>query len=563
MTTTIRLSDRRLKVALFAVTLAVYLAVGYWLQVRNGFILGDALSRVSAAQGALFSRDPHLAAIGFIFTPLTAMLQIPAVLLSPMWPEMTARAFSGTIVSAVFMAGGAVQILGMGTDRGLPRGYVLAITALFALNPMIVFYGANGMSEAPFIFFMSWAVRRLIMWMLDDDVHHLIAAGGIAMGLAYLTRYDAVACVAAAGLLVGTTTYLRAPPGPRLRRALLDALLVSGPGFAAFVGWAGASWLITGEAFAQFTSQYGNAAILAQSGQAEGTFGAGLAFALVCITLLAPTLVPLVLWCVVQRYRGSNWSVLLVPLCIYGAALAFQTASYATGSTFPFLRFYIVAIPLSACLAMLAVPDGVFAPATRRGRYAPTQPDSTSASPRRRSLVYFAVAVLFGAAIPAAAWGMGQPKYAPQEYALGAVLAPDPENVSARKATEHGIAASFGTEREIANYLERLNLPESSVITDTVFGFAVTAASEQPRTFVVPSDPDFVTLLNDPENNGVEYLLAVPPTGRGISDALNVRYPTLYETGADIATLELEIPNDGDSQPTWRLYRVNEPLTPG
>ena len=28
---------------------------------------------------------------------------------------------------------------------------------------------------------------------------------------------------------------------------------------------------------------------------------------------------------------------------------------------------------------------------------------------------------------------------------------------------------------------------------------------------------------------------------------------------ADIATLELEIPNDGDSQPNWRLYRVNQP----
>ena len=48
-----------------------------------------------------------------------------------------------------------------------------------------------------------------------------------------------------------------------------------------------------------------------------------------------------------------------------------------------------------------------------------------------------------------------------------------------------------------------------------------------------------------------------------MSDALNQRYPTLYETGADVATLELEIPNDGDSQPDWRLYRVNEavPLT--
>ncbi len=51
------------------------------------------------------------------------------------------------------------------------------------------------MSEAPFIFFMTWAVRRLIKWMVDDDVHHLVTAGGVAMGLAYLTRYDAVAAV--------------------------------------------------------------------------------------------------------------------------------------------------------------------------------------------------------------------------------------------------------------------------------------------------------------------------------------------------------------------------------
>ncbi|MGZ6780931.1 MAG: ABC transporter, partial [Mycobacterium sp.] len=66
-----------------------------------------------------------------------------------------------------------------------------------------------------------------------------------------------------------------------------------------------------------------------------------------------------------------------------------------------------------------------------------------------------------------------------------------------------------------------------------------------------------------PPHTGVKYLLAVPPKGRGVSDALNVRYPTLFDTGADIASLALEIPNDGDSQPTWRLYRVDEPVGGG
>ncbi|MDF2826391.1 MAG: transporter [Mycobacterium sp.] len=558
-------TNRRLKVAFFFCAFAVYLIVGYYLQVRQGFIIGDSLSRVAAAQSVLFSRDPHLAAIGFIFTPLTALLQIPAIGLSPLWPEIAERAFSGTIMSAFFMAAAAVQIFSMGVDRGLPRGYSMTITVLFALNPMIIFYGSNGMSEAPFVFFMTWAVRRLIMWMINDDVHHLVVAGGIAMGLAYLTRYDAVACVAAAGFLVGATTYLRARSTPRVRRALLDLLMVSLPGFAAFLGWAMVSWLITGEAFAQFTSQYGNAAILAQSGQPKTEFLTGLSFAAVCITLLAPTLLPLAAWTVARRWGRPNWPVVLVPLAIYGAALAFQTYSYASGSTFGFLRFYIIAIPLATCLALLAVPDGVVLPTTRPGKFAPpapVDPRATFRGPHSR-LVHVAVALVFAVSVPMTAWGMGKPHYAPQEFALGAVLAPQPDSLTEQKAREHRIANTFATERELAHYLDGLGLPDGSVITDTVYGFAVLAAADNPRLYVIPSDPDFTTKLNDPVDSDLVYLLSVPPTGRGASDALNLRYPTLYDTGADIATLELEIPNSGDGQPDWRLYRVNNAVGGG
>lgn len=551
-------SDRRLKITIYFAFLVLYLAVGYWLQVRHSFIMGDTLSRVVATQSVLFSRDPHLAALGFIFTPVSAMVQIPGVLLSQLWPDMAVRAFAGTIMSSAFMAGAVMQILSMGTDRGLPRAYSITIALLFGLNPMIVFYASNGMSEAPFIFFMSWAVRRLIMWMVDDDVHHLITAGGIAMGLAYLTRYDALASVGSAGLLVGITTYLRARPAPRLRRAILDMLVVSGPGVLAFFGWAAAGWLITGEAFAQFTSQYGNSAILEQSGQTAPNFADGVEFAMVCMMLLAPAMLPLALWVTMQRWGRPNWQVLVVPLTMFGAVLAFQTYSYATGSTFPFLRFFIVAIPMTACLAMLAVPDGVFRDPTRRGRYAP--PAVTESPHRGSPASYVAVAVTVALGIPLTLFGMAQPTYAPQEYGLGAVLNPDPYNVTERKAIEHQIARTFGTERKIAQYLGNLNLPDSSVITDTVYGFGILAASSRPRVFVIPSDPDFTELLNDPPANGIRYLLAVPATGRGTSDALNVRYPTLYDTGAEVATLELEIPNDGDGQPDWRLYRVNEPV---
>jgi hypothetical protein len=555
------ISDRRLKALAYALAGAAYLSIGYWLQVRNGFILGDALSRDLAAQSVILSRDPHLAAIGFIFTPLTAMIEVPIMALDPVFPELASRAFAGTVMSALFMAGAVVQILSIGTDRGLPRWYSVIIATLFAINPMIVFYGSNGMSESPFIFFTTWAVRRLILWMADDDVHHLIAAGGIAMGLAYLTRYDAVACIAAAGILVAVTTYRRAQTHPRVRRALLDMIVVSAPGLISFLGWAVASWLITGEAFAQFTSRYGNSAILEQSGAVTVGFGNGLLFAATCIVLLAPVLLPLIIRAGVIRWRRPNLALMVPPLAIFGAALAFQVLSYALGSTFPFLRFYIIAIPLTATIALLAVPDGVLVAPVRRGRHAPEPTAVPAPSASIRRVGYAGVAMTFALCVPITAWGMSLPGYAPQEYALGAVINPAPDSVNPRKATEHRIARTFSTERQIARYLDDLNLPEGAVITDTVYGFAIIAASRHPKTFVIPSDPDFVRLLNDPSAAGIEYLLVVPPTGRGVSDAINRRYPTLYNTGADIATLELEMPNDGEGQPNWRLYRVNEPTS--
>jgi 4-amino-4-deoxy-L-arabinose transferase-like glycosyltransferase len=551
------LSDRRLKLLSFMLAFAVYGAAGYWLQVHSEFILGDSLARVSAAQSVLFSRDPHLAAIGFIFSPLTATVQLPLIAASRLWPDLADHAFSASIMSAAFMAGAVVQIFSMAVDRGLPRWYALTIAAVFALHPMILFYGSNGMSEAPFVFFLTWAVRRLVLWMVDDDVHHLIVAGGIAMGLAYLTRYDALACIAAAGVVVGLTTYRRAPRPPRVLRAVLDVIVMCGPGLAAFAGWAVASWLITGQAFAQFSSEYGNKAILQQSGATPPGFLGGLSFAAICILLLAPTLVPIGVWAAFIRWGRPNSSMLIPPVVLFGAALAFQSVTYASGGTFAFLRFYIVAVPFAASLALLAVPDGTFVTPIRRGRNAP----AASALPSTRTPGrYRAVAAAFAACVLVAGWGMTLPRYAPQEYALEEVIDPHPEDVSAKTADEERIARTFSTERQLAHYLDDLGLPDGSILGDTVYGFAVVAASRRPKMFVLPSDPDFVRILNDPAGFGAEYLLAVPPTGRGKSDILNKRYPTLYADGADIATLELEIPNDGDGQPNWRLYRVNEPV---
>lgn len=186
----------------FWATCALYVAVGLWLALEVRYYQGDSLSRVSAARTVFFfSRDPHLAAIGFVFTPLTAIGQLPLVALSGWFPDLTRFGITAVTMSAPFMAGAVVQVHKLACDRGCATWLVWTVTVLFALNPMIVYYGANGMSEAPFLMLLCWAVRRLIRWSSTDDVHDL-AFAGVAIGIAYLARYDALAVGGAATVFV-------------------------------------------------------------------------------------------------------------------------------------------------------------------------------------------------------------------------------------------------------------------------------------------------------------------------------------------------------------------------
>ena len=115
-------------------------------------------------------------------------------------------------------------------------------------------------------------------------------------------------------------------------------------------------------------------------------------------------MIPIAIWAGYLRWRRPNWQVLIVPILAFGGVLAFQAYSYASGQTFGFLRFYIVAVPFAACLAMLAVPDGELVQPTRRGRHAPAQTAGLSTRPAR--FAYVAVAVVFAICVPVGGWGM-------------------------------------------------------------------------------------------------------------------------------------------------------------
>lgn len=548
----VRKDWRRQGTLVFVLTWSIYMVVACWLAFDVQYYLGDALSRTQAAEAILYSRNPNLSVMGFIFTPLTTITQLPLAALAPLIPELTRTGLSGAIVSALFMAAACRQLWLIAAERDVPCWYAVTVVGMFALHPMILMYGAVGMSEAPFIFGVLWASRRLIRWTSTDDVHDLITAG-FAFAVAFLARYDALVMTFVVMLLVGALVWRarhRRAWTDRFGFAVLDMLVMVWPIGLAFLTWTIASWMSTGELLAQFTSQYGNAAIL----EREGGGPTGLpAFmdALYRTFLISPALPVLLVVVIILSLRRRDLEPVF-PVVMMVAVLAFQVLTFALGSTFGFLRFFIIAIALTAVLLIQILPPGGRFPTLRPGAlYRPR--------PQARTLgiggqVFFLILVLAGTTVTTTF--LGSSTWAPQEFALKQVIPLVDKGTPEEQKYRTRVLKTFSTERYIAEHLDSLNLGEAQVLTSVTMSFAVLTSSQNQKQFVIPSDEDFITTLNDPSAMGVRYLLVSSPGLGGGVDPINMRYPEIYETGAGIATLELEFKNQGEGQPDWRLYRV-------
>ena len=252
-------------------------------------------------------------------------------------------------------------------------------------------------------------------WMRSDDVHDL-AAVAVALAGAYLVRDHALAAGGFVALLVGATTWrrTRSDRENRLWAGATDAVVVVLPLIASFVLWAVVSWLLSGAAFAQFSSQYGNAAILQAADQAvlslpqRVLFWIGETLGLAPSLLIALAIAGVVAW----LWRMPE---ILPPLAIFGGVLAFQGASFAMGSTFGFLRFSIVAIPLVVILVGMTRPRRGLLVARRAGPAAKLIGLGTARPATLRLTRVAAVTLLLPGLV--ISWAvMGSPRMAPQEF---------------------------------------------------------------------------------------------------------------------------------------------------
>lgn len=587
-----RFPTRRIAISLAAVTpaRAIFLAsfLGYLVAAAIlvlGFhsIVGDAWSRVGNADYMLFSRDPHLAAIGFVWGPLPSLLALPLLVFWRIWPDLVAVGFAGSIVSAACMAAAVWQIWAAATDWGVGGRTRAGITALFALHPMIIYYAANGMSEAIFMLTLIVAARYVARWLRDGNLAALVVSG-VALALGYLTRYEAIPAALGAAALVGIVGALRAHGSSRKRAltGLADATVLLVPAIAAFVGFAFASLVIVGNPFEQFTSVYGIASQLAivandvrvQTGQGSA---AGYVYIARQVVGLSPAVLALVPLGLIAGGRRPNAAALAV-LGTLGMVVAWSVFGFVTGRTLGWLRYSIAVIPLDVLLAaaVLGVRPGRLpailpAPAGIRGVAVPWRLFEAMARLVRRGarLVVRAVPARLAWAVDAHRWATGlvvlllvvtvpagtltmlDERNNPQEGGEGFLLRP-----IVHIGPEFGTVSPLGqyeVGREVATYVDSLGLRDGQVLVDVSSGFTVVLQSMRPRQFVITTDRDFQAALSSPQSFGVRYLLVPENVGYAQLDALNRAYPGAYGDPSAVGTLVRTFSAGGNS---WRLIDV-------
>lgn len=507
-------SSRNTDALLFAGSFLLFLAGAYLIAFQFRYAQGDALSRTYSAMAAVHSANPHLGAIGFIWPPLLTLAQLPLVVLKP----LTYYGFSGMIVTACF---GAVSLLAL--ERfyrryGLGFWHRLILAVLFALNPFIFYYSATGMSEILFVFFFVLSLSHFLFWVDNKHWQHM-ALAGMTVGASFYVRYDAMALALAIFLAVavllprfGQQDY------DRMEGTLLAYTVPVAYGMSV---WVFLNWLIMHDPLFFYSSEYSNLYLtrnvrsLPQVLAMQASLQATMEYTVQKIYAVSPYFIfvaPLLV--IIGLVRRNLALIMAVAICL--SVILFQVYMFRQGTTFGFDRFYISLIPSSFILYVvlhrrLAGLRAVF-------RHATT-----------------AVLLLgLAASTGLTSWNMIQTGTA------------QPEGVLLNAVLNWQAVGSNASDEVVAAYIkEHVKGRQILSFSDTVILF-----TQDPRMFVVDSDPDFGGTLRDPVGR-IDYLLVNNPDKIGFDPILS-QYPTLWEKGADFVTLEQDFG-------AYRLYRVVDP----
>ena len=238
--------------------LAVSLFVGYELVFRYQVVYGDAMSRALSGLYTVFRPHFHLAAIGFLWNPLPSLLAIPFALLRGFWPPLMQLGFAANIISAGFAAVGVFHLNRLAWRFGLGRWTRIAVCLLYVVNPMMLLYGGNGMTDGMECAILIACVDQMLSYLMDDNLMGIVKAG-TWLAAAFMVRHETVPIGAAFALGILLTVYRR---DRDWQKAIGISIAFLFPVFTAGITWIFLNWMIMHNPLYFADSHYSNAAQL-------------------------------------------------------------------------------------------------------------------------------------------------------------------------------------------------------------------------------------------------------------------------------------------------------------
>jgi len=490
----------------FLLFFGAYFAIGYRTVVDLHVVNFDALARLAHAFFVWHNDPTKLAAIGFVWPPLQTIAFLPFTLIKPVATSLAAL----PATSATFAAGLMVVLNSTFRLVQMPAWARWPLLVAFGANPMIVYYAANGMAEAVYLFFLVTGVYFLLRWYLGGGTH-LLALVGAFLGMAMLARYEMAPFAVLVGLSIALILFLRKRAADEVEGSLLL--------FIAPIVYLGASWLffsalIVGDPFKFLDIGPTSADISTSQGQASGLELAGLPPATIAkyLLLLNFGLFPLALLVAPSLVAGAGMKRDIMSLVLCGLVL---TNAAVTG-----LLFWSNQDPNLFQLRynMRAMPLAVIGAAWLFHLWRPS---------RARFAIWGATLAVLVLSLPVTWRTMETYAYQYEENVFLAALETGRDQEGSIGIG--GYPIGIRSEQDMADYVEERLEPGARILTDDAQTLGVMLLSGRPDAFIdrIDRGDDAFERLRDAPFGKVDYMLVAtdercrPPC----EDIVRTRYP--------------------------------------
>jgi hypothetical protein len=492
----------RVGLLIFLVATAFYFFVGYRVTIDGHVVVFDALNRLTDAYLVWWNDPPKLAAIGFLFPPLTTLAFLPLAVVKPVATSLIA------LPLLTSMCAGAALVW---IDRTLARCempllFRVPVVVLFGVNPMWLFYAGNGMSEALYLVMLAFALYGFVSWYETTEPRFLIAAG-FGLAVLIMTRYMFIIWAVLLALLIGVALVRR-----RASRVEVEGSVVA---FAAPIVYSLALWvlfnaLIVGDPFGWITDTTSTQAVNATGIDTSGSLGfdqvsSRLLELNVAVFPLAFAAVPaLVIAFVVQRNDMALW---LAALVVLGIVVIGVHAYAAQNEGLLTLRD---AMPMA--LTSLIGAAWIY-----------------RSFPAFRVVIWFVTVVILVIGLFTAWRGMKDYPFQSLEQAFTRTLftGDSQEGTSSRG----GYTVGIDPEAQMAQYIKEHIHDNNVVLTDNAQTYGVILLNGQPQVFydrVDKGDAKWNAVLDDPFGK-VRYMLVAYNPRSG--DLIQRHYPQINSGG--------------------------------